>query len=140
MICFDETLRCLIADMVETLYATRGIGLAACQVGVHLKVIAMDVSGEAKAPRVFINPTILSRDKIGLVEESCLSVPGTVVDVRRATELRVRAQDVTGASHDSNLEGLSAVCLQHEMDHLEGRLLVDHLPLYKRFMMRSRLG
>jgi peptide deformylase len=139
---FDATLQRLIADMFETMYAARGIGLAASQVDVHLRVIAIDASAQADTPEVFVNPKILSRGKIGLVEESCLSLPGVVANVQRATQVRVRAQDAVGSFHDRDLEGLPAVCLQHEMDHLDGRLFVDHLSWFKRLQIRrrSRLG
>jgi len=137
---FDESLQRLIADMFETMYAARGIGLAASQVDVHLQVITIDISEDANSPQVFINPIILSRGNIGLVEESCLSLPGVLVDVRRATQLRVRAQDTAGSLYDRDLEGVPAVCLQHEMDHLDGRLFVDRLSLFKRLRIRRRLG
>lgn len=136
---FDETLSRLIADMFETMYAARAIGLAASQVDVHLQVITIDISAEANSPQVFINPKILLRGNIGLVEESCLSVPGVLVNVRRATQLKVRTHDAAGLLVDRELEGVPAVCLQHEMDHLDGRLFVDHLSLFKRLRIRSRL-
>jgi peptide deformylase len=135
---FDDTLKRLIADMFETLYAGRAIGLAASQVDVHLRVITIDVSAEANSPQVFINPAILSRGNIGLVEESCLSVPGVLDNVKRATQLRVRAQDTAGSLYERDLEGVPAVCLQHEMDHLDGRLFVDRLSLLKRLRIRGR--
>lgn len=137
---FDEALTRLIADMFETMYASRGIGLAASQVDVHVQVITIDISAQANAPQVYINPQILSRGHTGLVEESCLSLPGIVANVKRATHLQVRTHDSTGLLHDRDLEGLPAVCLQHEMDHLEGRLFVDHLSLFKRLGIRRRLG
>jgi peptide deformylase len=137
---FDDSLKRLIADMFETMYAARAIGLAASQVDVHLQLITIDISPEAISPQVFINPKILSRGQTGLVEESCLSVPGVLVNVKRATKLRVRTQDTTGAFHDRDLDGIQAVCLQHEMDHLEGRLFVDRLSLFKRLRIRRRLA
>jgi len=136
---FDENLNRLIADMFETMYAARGIGLAASQIDVHLQVITIDISAEANSPQVFINPKILSRGNTGLVEESCLSLPGVFINVQRATKLRVRAQDTAGSLYDRDLEGVPAVCLQHEMDHLDGRLFVDYLSLFKRLRIRSRL-
>jgi len=137
---FDETLQRLIADLFETMYSERAIGIAASQVDVHLQVITIDISAEANSPQVFINPKILSlgRDR-GLVEESCLSLPGVLDSVQRATSLRVRTHDSAGSLVDRELEGLLAVCLQHEMDHLNGKLFVDHLSLFKRLRIRSRL-
>jgi peptide deformylase len=137
---FDQTLHSLIADMFETMYCARAIGLAASQVDVHLQVITIDTSAAADSPQVFINPRILSLGTTGLVEESCLSLPGVVANVPRATSLRVRAHDSAGALHDRDLEGVPAVCLLHEMDHLEGRLFVDYLSLFKRLRIRSRLS
>jgi peptide deformylase len=136
---FDESLKRLIADMFETMYASRAIGLAASQVDVHLQLITIDTSAQADSPQIFINPKILSRASPAMVEESCLSLPGVLVNVKRATALRVRAQDAAGAICERELEGMSAVCLQHEMDHLAGRLSVDHLSLFKRLRVRRRL-
>ena len=137
---FDETLKRLIDDMFETMYAARGMGLAATQGDVHLQLITMDLSAERDAPQVYINPTILSRKNIGIVEESCLSLPGLLANVKRATHVRVRAHDSTGTLHDHELEGVPAVCLQHEMDHLDGRLFVDYLSVFARLRIRSRLA
>lgn len=137
---FDAALQRLVADMFETMYAAHGIGLAASQVDVHLRVIVIDVSATASSPEVFINPRILSREMIGFVEESCLSLPGVLATVQRATRLRVSAQDAAGSLREQELDGVAAVCLQHEMDHLEGRLFVDHLSLIKRLGIRGRLG
>jgi len=133
---FDGRLWRLIDDLFDTLYATRGIGLAATQVNVHQRVLVIDVSERRNEPRCFINPEILAHGVVGMVEESCLSLPGVVGNVKRATQLRVRSRDRSGASCDLDLEGLPAVCLQHEMDHLDGRLFVDHLSLYRRLRLR----
>lgn len=137
---FDAGLARLIDDMFETMYAMRGIGLAATQVNVHQQVITLDVSGEATAPLVFINPEILSGAGIGLVQESCLSLPGVSATVRRATRLRVRALDRNGSPAVRELDGLLAVSLQHEIDHLRGRLFVDRLPFFERRRLRRALA
>jgi peptide deformylase len=137
---FDATLSQLIDDMFETLYASKAIGLAATQVDVHRQVVVLDVSGDASAPQVFINPRVLSRDTLAMVEEGCLSVPGVLDSVRRSARMRVQAQQRDGAMFDCRLEGLAAVCLQHEMDHLVGRLFVDHLSYFKRLRLRWKLG
>jgi len=137
---FDATLAQLIDDMLETLYASKAIGLAATQVDVHRQVVVLDVSGDASAPQVFINPKVLSQDTPAMVEEGCLSVPGVLDSVRRSARMRVQAQQRDGAMFDCRLEGLAAVCLQHEMDHLVGRLFVDHLSYLKRLRLRWRLG
>jgi peptide deformylase len=137
---FDAGFAQLVDDLLETMYATRAIGLAATQVDVHRRVVVMDVSGDASAPQVFVNPRVLSQDTPGMVEESCLSVPGVVDSVRRATRLRVGAQDRGGAPFDRRLEGVAAVCLLHEIDHLDGRLFVDHLSYLRRLRLRWKRG
>jgi peptide deformylase len=137
---FDATLAQLVDDMLETLYASKAIGLAATQVDVHRQVVVLDLSGDASAPQVFINPRVLSRDTPAMVEESCLSVPGVLDSVRRSARMKVQAQQRDGAMFDRRLEGLEAVCLQHEIDHLAGRLFVDRLSFLKRLRLRWRLG
>jgi peptide deformylase len=136
---FDEALGRLIDDMFETMYQAPGIGLAATQVDVHRRLIIMDVSEERTDPLVFINPEILEREGSARTEEGCLSVPGVFDDVQRAARVRVRAQDRTGAAFERDLEGVVAVCLQHEMDHLEGKLFVDYLSDLKRDRIRKKL-
>jgi len=130
----------LVADMLETLYATRGIGLAATQVDVHRQVVVMDVSAGRDSPQVFINPQVISGDAEGIVEESCLSVPGIVARIRRATKLRISYVDRTGQRCERTLEMLAAVCLQHEIDHLHGKVLLDRVPWLTRLMLRLRRG
>ncbi len=117
---FDEGLGRLIDDLLETLYSTTGIGLSAPQAGDHRQVLVMDLSGSASEPQVYVNPEILASAVPALVEESCLSVPGVVDRVVRATRLRVRARDRSGQPFERDLEGMHAVCLQHELDHLGG--------------------
>jgi peptide deformylase len=136
---FDAALGQLVADMFETMYAAPGIGLAASQVDVHQRLIVMDVSEGKTDPLVFCNPEILAREGIATTEEGCLSVPGIFDDVERAARVRVRAQDRTGQTFERDLEGLAAVCLQHEMDHLEGKLFVDYLSDMKRQRIRKKL-
>jgi peptide deformylase len=136
---FDDALSRLVDDMFETMYAAPGIGLAASQVNVHKRLIVIDVSENHDAPRVFINPEILSKEGAAVGEEGCLSVPNIFDKVPRAQKIRIRAQDRTGASFEEDLEGLLAVCLQHEMDHLEGKLFVDYLSDLKRERIRKKL-
>jgi peptide deformylase len=136
---FDADLARLIDDLLETLYATQGIGLAAPQTGDRRQVVVIDLSGSASAPQVYVNPEILVSAVPGLVEESCLSVPGVVGNVVRATQVRVRARDRSGQAFERDLDGMHAVCLQHEMDHLEGKLFVDYLSDLKRERIRKKL-
>lgn len=135
----DDTTRRLIDDMVETMYAANGVGLAATQVNVHQRVVVIDVSEERNAPFAFINPEILSREGVEVSEEGCLSVPGSYDDVERAARVTVRALDRNGQSFTLEADGLLAVCIQHEMDHLEGKLFVDYLSDLKRTRIRKKL-
>jgi peptide deformylase len=136
---FDSALKQLVADMLETMYTAPGIGLAATQVNVHKQLIVMDIGGETREPQVYINPEILSRDGAEVSEEGCLSVPNVFEEVERAARVRVRARDADGQSFERDLEGLAAVCLQHEMDHLAGKLFVDYLSVLKRERIRRKL-
>jgi peptide deformylase len=135
---FGAPLQRLVDDMFETMYAARSIGLAATQVDEHLQVIVMDVSGAATDPRVFINPEILSRQGVGMVEEGCLSLPGVQESVQRSLALRVRALDRHGASSEHELEQMHAVCLQHEADHLAGILFIDRLAFWRKLRLRAK--
>ena len=135
---FDASLSRLIDDLLETLYATKAIGLSAPQANDRRRLLVTDLSGDASAPQIYANPEILSRAMPGIVEESCLSVPGVVGNVMRSTKVRVRAQDRSGETFERDLEGMDAVCLQHEMDHLEGKLFVDRLsPLRRLYFWAS---
>jgi peptide deformylase len=136
---FDAALGKLIDDMLETMYAAPGIGLAATQVDVHKRVIVIDISKEHNEPLVLVNPEILAREGEASTEEGCLSVPGIFDDVKRAARVRVRAQHRDGATFEKDFEEILAVCIQHEMDHLEGRLFVDYLSDLKRERIRKRL-
>lgn len=140
MIVFDTRLRMLVEDMAETMYAAPGIGLAATQVDVHERVIVIDISENKDHLRVFINPQILwASEETTLCEEGCLSVPGVYDEVRRPVRVRVRAQDQTGAFFELDCEGMLAVCVQHEMDHLTGKVFVDYLSALKQDRIRTKL-
>ena len=136
---FDESLRQLVADMFETMYEAPGIGLAATQVDRHIRLLVLDVSENRDRPRCLINPQILEADGEEEMDEGCLSVPGFYEKVRRAEKIRVRAQDEFGEVREFEAEGLEAVCIQHEMDHLEGKLFVDYISSLKRNRIRSKL-
>ena len=136
---FDDALRQLISDMFETMYEAPGIGLAATQVDRHIRLLVMDVSEGRNQPRCLINPQILIADGEEEMEEGCLSVPGYYEKVSRADSIRVRAQDEHGETYEFDAHGLEAVCIQHEMDHLEGKLFVDYLSNLKRNRIRSKL-
>jgi peptide deformylase len=136
---FDERLEKLIDDMFETMYAAPGIGLAATQIDVHERVLVADVSLEKNEPQVLINAEILARDGVAVSEEGCLSVPGYYDEVERANHIRVRFLDRRGNARDEEFEGLLAICIQHEIDHLDGKLFVDYLSEAKRQRIRKRL-
>jgi peptide deformylase len=135
----DAGLRELIDDLFETMYAAKGIGLAATQVNVHRRLLVADVSEAHDEPRVFINPEILSREGTETSQEGCLSVPGYYDDVERAERVRVRAMDQNGVTFESELDGLLAICVQHEIDHLDGKLFVDYLSEMKRQRVRKKI-
>ncbi|OQW46249.1 MAG: peptide deformylase [Proteobacteria bacterium SG_bin6] len=143
----DET-RALIDDMFDSMYAARGIGLAAIQIGVPQRILVIDLQEEAdeegkpiRAPRVFINPEIVeSSDEHSIYTEGCLSVPDQFADVERPARCRARWLDADGTAHDEELTGLLATCLQHEMDHLEGIIFIDHLSRLKRDMLLKKLA
>ena len=158
---FDDELRTLVADMFETMYDAPGIGLAAVQVGVPLRVLVIDLQERDKdaetedcgdegcghdhrpvkrTPRVFINPEILDpSEDLSVYQEGCLSVPEIYADVERPATIRARWQDLDGKIHEEAMAGLMATCLQHEMDHLEGVLFIDHLSRLKRNMALKKL-
>lgn len=129
----------LLDDMFETMYAAPGIGLAASQVDVHQRFMVIDVSEEHDAPLVFINPEITASDGEQVCQEGCLSVPGIFADVSRAERITVRAHDRQGQPFELQADGLLAVCIQHELDHLQGKLFVDYLSPLKREMVRKKL-
>ena len=136
----DERIQTLIDDMFETMYDANGIGLAASQIDVHEQVIVIDLSSDRSTPRVFVNPKIdvIDETRDGF-EEGCLSVPGFSESVERPKAIHVNALDRDGSTIDETVTGLLAVCLQHEMDHLQGKLFVDYLSPLKRQRIRQRL-
>ena len=135
----DDAMRQLADDLLETMYANKGVGLAATQVDVHKRLIVLDVSESRDNPYVLFNPEILKAEGSGPGEEGCLSLPGIYDKLTRATSIRVRALGRDGGVVEFDAEGLLAVCIQHEMDHLEGKLFVDYLSELKRQMIRRRL-
>jgi len=135
----DDVVKELVDDMFETMYSAPGIGLAATQVNVHRRIIVIDISETKDQPLCLINPEITSRDGIEEMEEGCLSVPGVFEKVSRAERIEVCALDRDGASVAMEAHGLLAVCIQHEVDHLEGKLFVDYLSELKRTRLRKRL-
>ena len=136
---FDAALKTLVADMFETMYDAPGVGLAATQVDVHQQVLVADMSEARDQPLVLINARILERSGEQVYQEGCLSFPGIFADVTRALCVRVAAQDVAGNALELEFEGPLAVCVQHEMDHLAGKVFVDHLSPLKRSILLKRL-
>jgi len=135
----DDELRSLIDDMFETMYAAPGIGLAATQVDVHKRLLVTDVTADKSEPYALINPEIIEKDGETVTEEGCLSVPGYYEEVKRAEHIRVRFLDRNGKEVEAEAEGLLAVCIQHEIDHLDGKLFVDYLSEAKRMRIRKKL-
>lgn len=135
----DAGIARLVDDMFETMYAAPGIGLAATQVNVHKRLLVVDVSENKDQPLVFINPELLERQGVEEMEEGCLSVPGIYDKVQRAERIRVRALDRDGKPFEMDVDGLLAVCIQHEIDHLDGKLFVDYLSSMKRQRIRKKL-
>jgi peptide deformylase len=135
----DDEVRRLAADMMETMYAAPGIGLAATQVNVHRRLLVVDVSETHDQPLCLVNPTLLQKEGVERMEEGCLSVPGVFEEVERAERIRVCFQDLEGHIVDQDADGLLAVCIQHEMDHLEGKLFLDYLSPLKRSRITKKL-
>jgi peptide deformylase len=135
----DDATRKLVDDLVETMYAAPGVGLAATQVDVHQQVIVIDVSDDRSDLRVFINPEITRREGVAVNQEGCLSVPGIYDNVERAESVTVTALDRNGSRFTLNASGLLATCIQHEMDHLQGRIFVEHLSELKQNRVRAKL-
>ena len=135
----DDKLRTLIDDMFETMYAAPGIGLAATQVNVHQRLLVADVSANGDDPHALINPVVVEKDGVQVSEEGCLSVPGYYEEVERAEHIRVRYLNRDGEEVESEMTGLLAVCVQHEIDHLDGKLFVDYISEAKRTRIRKRL-
>ena len=139
---FDKSLKKLTDDMLETMYSENGIGLAATQVNVHKRVIVMDISEERNEPRVFINPEveIKSNKSLFTFSEGCLSVPGFNEEITRPDQIILKWQNLDGDRLEDEPEGLLTVCIQHEIDHLEGKLMVDYLSTLKRDRIRKKLN
>jgi len=135
----DDSIKTLVDNMIETMYAAKGVGLAATQVNVHKRVIVMDVSENKDEPICLINPQIIERDGVEESEEGCLSVPGFFEKVSRAEHIKVKALNRDGESFELEARDLLAVCIQHEMDHLEGKLFVDYLSAFKRNRIKAKL-
>jgi peptide deformylase len=135
----DDSIRALVQDMAETMYAAPGIGLAATQIDVHLQVITIDVSETRDQLLVLINPEILAKSGVSEIEEGCLSVPGIFERVQRAERVTVSALDSQGKSFTLDAEGLLAVCIQHEMDHLQGKVFVEYLSRLKQNRILAKL-
>lgn len=136
----DDEVRRLVDDMIETMYAAPGIGLAATQVNVHRRILVIDLSEDQSDPRVFINPEIeIPEGEKEPMQEGCLSIPGVYEDVSRTQAVRVRALDYNGEPFEAEYSGLMAVCLQHEVDHLNGKLFIDYLSQLKRSRIRRKV-
>lgn len=135
----DDNVKTLVDDMLETMYAAKGIGLAATQINVHKRIIVMDISEEKNEPICLINPEIIEKVGTEESEEGCLSVPGFFEKVTRAEQIKIRALNRDGESFEMEADDLLAVCIQHEMDHLEGKLFVDYLSTFKRNRIKSKL-
>lgn len=136
---FDDGLKTLVADMFETMYEANGVGLAATQVNVHQRVFVMDISDERNTPQALINPRIVEKSGEQVYQEGCLSFPGIYADVQRAGQVRIEAEDTDGKTFSAQADGLMAVCIQHELDHLDGKVFVDYLSPLKRNMLLKRL-
>lgn len=136
---FDARLKQFVADMFETMYEANGVGLAATQVDVHQRVLVADMSEDRKQPLALINAEILEKEGTQVYQEGCLSFPGLYADVTRALKVKVKAQDVDGKNIIVEVEGPLAVCIQHEMDHLEGKVFVDYLSSLKRSLLLKRM-
>ena len=136
----DDSIRVLVQNMAETMYDAPGIGLAATQVNVHKRVVVIDVSEEKNDLRVLINPEILDKsEEQKIYEEGCLSVPDVYDEVERPATVRVRALDLSGEPYEFDAEGLLAVCVQHEIDHLNGKVFVQHLSMLKQTRLKAKL-
>jgi peptide deformylase len=136
----DDAVRALADAMLATMYAAPGIGLAATQVDVHQRLVVIDVSEGKDQPLVLVNPEIVDKDGSQVYQEGCLSVPGIFADVERADRVTVRALDRNGTPFELQADGLLAVCIQHELDHLDGKVFVDYLSPLKRELVRKRLA
>ena len=139
---FDKSLQNLASDMLYTMYEENGIGLAATQVDEHIRLIVMDLSDERDKPMFFVNPVykILDNHSMASFEEGCLSIPGFNEEITRPDKINLTWQDLEGNSHNEEPEGLLTICIQHEIDHLEGKLMVDYISSIKRDRIRKKLS
>jgi peptide deformylase len=137
---FDQSIQTLVSDMLETMYDFKGIGLAATQINVHQRVIVIDVSEEKDESLCLINPEIVEKEGSETAEEGCLSVPGFFEEITRAEHVKVKALDKEGIPFEFDADELLAVCIQHEIDHLDGKLFVDYLSLLKRQRIKAKLN
>jgi peptide deformylase len=139
---FDKSLEKLAEDMLYTMYLDNGIGLAATQVNRHIRLIVMDLSEERNEPKVFVNPEykILNNESLASFEEGCLSVPGFSEEITRPDKIKLKWQDLSGKLHEDRPNGLLTICIQHEIDHLEGKLMVDYISPLKRDRIRKKLS
>ena len=135
----DGRIDSLVGDMLETMYEAPGIGLAATQIDVHERLVVVDVSEEGDSPLVLINPEILQLEGEQEMQEGCLSIPGIYENIKRAADIRVAAVDRQGETFEMDADGLLAVCIQHEVDHLDGKLFVDYLSVLKRNRIRKKM-
>lgn len=135
----DDSIRTKVDDMFETMYEEKGVGLAAIQVDIHQRIVVIDVSEESNQPLVLINPEITSKEGMMINEEGCLSVPGCYAKVERAEKITFKALDRDGNPYEKEAEGLLAICVQHELDHLDGKLFVDYLSPLKRDRIKKKL-
>lgn len=140
VVAVDAGIRKLIADMAETMYEAPGIGLAATQVNVHKRVLVLDVSEDKSQLMAFVNPEILAREGEHVGEEGCLSVPGIYETVKRSERVKVRALDAEGKSFELETDGLLAICIQHEIDHLDGKVFVEYLSRLKLGRIKAKLA
>ena len=138
---FDKCLQNLADDMLLTMYDANGIGLAATQVDQHVRLVVMDLSDDRNEPRIFVNPSykVLQNHNLFEFEEGCLSIPGFNETISRPDKIELKWQDINGNEHNEEPEGLLTVCIQHEIDHLEGKLMVDYVSALKRDRIRSKL-
>ena len=138
---FDKSLQNLADDMLHTMYDANGIGLAATQVDQHVRLVVMDLSDDRNEPRIFVNPSykVLQNHNLFEFEEGCLSIPGFNETISRPNKIELKWQDINGNEHNEEPEGLLTVCIQHEIDHLEGKLMVDYVSALKRDRIRSKL-
>ena len=137
---FDKSLEILSKDMLNTMYEAEGIGLAATQVDIHIRLVVMDLSEERNEPRVFVNPEYTILDKSPFTyEEGCLSIPGFNEEISRPSKILLKWQDLQGNFHEEKPDGIFTVCAQHEIDHLDGKLFVDYLSPIKRDRIRKKL-